>query len=297
MAIPESQLTTWSSQGATQGSKDTYATIKGVLEDANAPYASRSYASFLQGSYGNDTNVYGVDSDVDVVLRCDSMFYYDLSSMAEAEQVSFKNIHGTAEYHYRDFKKDVTDWLTKKFPNFVDLGDKAIRIKASNNRRDADVLPCAQFRRYLKFNGTNDASYVEGISFFMPDGTQIINYPKQHSANMTTKHQATNNRLKPMVRIVKNMRNRMVTDGMLAAGIAPSYYLEGLLYNAPTALFETSYASTFSNCINHIHQADRSKFVCANEQYYLLHPSSPVTWRAERCDAFLTAIIKLWNEW
>jgi hypothetical protein len=71
MAIPESQLNTWSAQGSVQQSKNTYATVKGVLESGSAPYSSRSYDTFLLGSYGNDTNVYA-DSDVDVVrqARC-----------------------------------------------------------------------------------------------------------------------------------------------------------------------------------------------------------------------------------
>lgn len=76
MAIPEAQLHTWSKKGADAQSRDTYATVKRVLEDRNAPYYSKSYASFLQGSYANDTNVYR-DSDVDVVMRLDSTFYHD----------------------------------------------------------------------------------------------------------------------------------------------------------------------------------------------------------------------------
>ena len=58
MAIPEAQLDTWDAQGSVKQSKDTYASVKGTLEDSKAPYYSRSYdAPYLQGSYGNDTNV------------------------------------------------------------------------------------------------------------------------------------------------------------------------------------------------------------------------------------------------
>jgi hypothetical protein len=64
MAIPESQLTTWSSQGSITQSANTYATIKLALESGDTTYAGKSYEIFLQGSYGNDTNVYA-DSDVD----------------------------------------------------------------------------------------------------------------------------------------------------------------------------------------------------------------------------------------
>jgi hypothetical protein len=68
MAIPENQLVTWSHQGSIQQSTATYATVKNVLDSTQAPYYLKSYEGFLQGSYGNDTNIYA-DSDVDVVLR------------------------------------------------------------------------------------------------------------------------------------------------------------------------------------------------------------------------------------
>ena len=93
------------------------------------------------------------------------------------------------------------------------------------------------------------------------------------------------------------MRNRMVTEGKIEAGIAPSYYLEGLLYNVPADKFDRNYSDTFVNCFNYVNSADRSKFVCANEQYYLLHETSPVTWRAEKCTAFLNAVADYWRNW
>ena len=40
--------------------------MKATLEDSSSPYYLKSFESFLQGSYANDTNVYR-DSDVDVV--------------------------------------------------------------------------------------------------------------------------------------------------------------------------------------------------------------------------------------
>jgi hypothetical protein len=42
-------------------------------------------------------------------------------------------------------------WLTKKYGNDVQPGTKAIFIKGSGARRDADVLVCAKLRRYHHF--------------------------------------------------------------------------------------------------------------------------------------------------
>lgn len=80
MGIPESQLDTWSHQGSITQSSTTYATIKNALEAGGSTYASKSYKVFLQGSYGNDTNIYS-ESDVDVVIQLDSTFYHNLESL------------------------------------------------------------------------------------------------------------------------------------------------------------------------------------------------------------------------
>lgn len=85
MSIPESKLEVWAKQGSVTQSADTYEIIKGAVESVHAPYANRSPSSFLQGSYGNNTNVYGAESDVDVVLQCNSVYYYDLNDLTECK--------------------------------------------------------------------------------------------------------------------------------------------------------------------------------------------------------------------
>jgi hypothetical protein len=154
-----------------------------------------------------------------------------------------------------------------------------------------------EYRRYFKFNGTSDQDYVEGIVFYTSWGQEIINYPKPHSVNLTTKHQGTGNWLKPMVRVLKNMRSKLVDKGKLQAGGAPSYYLEGLLYNVPSGKFGSSYGDTFCNTINWLAETDRTKLLCANEQYYLLRSGSHTCWEPGSCDKFLNAASDLWRTW
>ncbi len=201
------------------------------------------------------------------------------------------------DHTHKDFKSDVLSVLSSKYGKDVDSGEKAIAIAASGNRRKSDVIAAIQYRRYHKFLSISDQSYDEGICFYTNSGTKIANYPKQHSENLTAKHQGTSKWFKPMARILKNMRSRLITEDMLENGDAPSYYLEGLLYNVPNDKFGKSYEDTFVNTINWILDADRSKFVCANEQYYLLFEDSPVTWRTEKCDKFLNAAVELWKQW
>jgi hypothetical protein len=297
MAIPAAQLETWSHQGAVKQSRDTYATVKGALEDPNAPYHGRRYTTFLQGSYGNDTNIWA-DSDVDVVMRLDSIFYADLEQLPEADKATWNAARSGADYDFKTWKVDVVAHLGKKFQGKVDPGNKAIFIRGEGNRRDADVLACVQLRKYTRFKSWNDSSYVDGICFWDKSGQWIKNYPRKHSENCTWKHKVTNSWFKPSVRILKNMRNRMIETGYLAEGVAPSYYLEGMLYNVPTEKFGGSYETTIVNALNWLSgEADRAKLLCANEQFYLLHPTSPVTWRAEKFQAYLHAAVKFWKEW
>ena len=296
MAIPESQLDTWSHQGSITQSSTTYNTIKKALESTGSDYAGKDYTVFLQGSYGNDTNIYS-ESDVDIVIRLNSCFYHDLESLPDDQKAAFKKAHSDATYCYFEFKKDVLALLEDTYGDSVKPGDKAIKIKDSGSRRNADVLVTTEYRRYYKFLSTYDESHDTGICFFGPDNIRIANYPDQHSANCTAKHQATNEWFKPMVRVLKNLRGKLVEDEMIEAGVAPSYYIEGLLYNVPNEKFGKSYDDSFVNCINWILEADQSKFLCANRQYYLLREGSPVTWRDSQCTEFLTAACDLWKQW
>lgn len=183
-------------------------------------------------------------------------------------------------------------------PDDVTPGDKAIMIEARGNRRKADVITAIEFRRYFNFNNVYDQNYASGICFWDSKWNRIANYPKQHSANMTTKHQSSGLWLKPMVRILKNMRAKLVDDGVIEGKIAPSYYLEGLLYNVPDEKFTNDYEDCFVNAINWIQKdADKSKLLCANQQYYLLWDNSPTSWPKANCETFLKEVIKLWNEW
>ncbi|MFO0834601.1 MAG: nucleotidyltransferase [Phycisphaerales bacterium] len=296
MSIPESQFETWSHQGSITQSAATYNTVKRALEADGTPYHGRDISVFLQGSYGNDTNIFA-ESDVDVVCVLNGCIQSDLTKLSEGERNAYDRAYADATYSHVDFKRDVLGVLRGQFGSGVVAGDKAIFIPAGGARRNADVIVAIQFRRYYKFNGIFDQSYDEGICFFDSSGQRIANYPKQHSANLTTKHQATSQWFKPMARILKNLRGCLVDRELLEEGVAPSYYLEGLLYNVPNDRFGKSYQDTFVNAINWLAQCDRAKLVCANEQYFLLHDTSPVTWRAEKCAKFLDAASRLYRDW
>lgn len=100
MPIPEQQLETWSKQGSVQQSSETYKSIKTTLEDNNAPYSNRQCYTFLQGSYGNDTNIHA-DSDVDIVICTTTLFYYNIDGLGDSEQQNFHAAYPSASsYSY-----------------------------------------------------------------------------------------------------------------------------------------------------------------------------------------------------
>ncbi|MBL0059009.1 MAG: nucleotidyltransferase [Elusimicrobia bacterium] len=296
MAIPETQLDTWSHQGSVKQSSDTYQTIRNALLASNTSYADKSYEVFLQGSYGNDTNIYA-ESDVDVVIRLDSIFRSNIGDLSPAEQQVYHSIFPKATYSLATFKAGVQAALVNRFGSAaVRPGNKAITIKGEGARRSADVIVCHQYRHYKKFDLNRPDDYTPGIIFPSEQG-DVINYPKQHAQNLTAQHQKTSEMLKPMVRILKNMRSWMVENGTLGDGVAPSYYVEGLFFNVPaTQYVSSSFGDTFCNGINWILKADKTSLVCANWRYCLLGESN-VQWRPTSCDAFLAAACKLWKDW
>ena len=296
MPISESQLETWSHQGSITQSSGTYQSVRTALLDTKAIYKDKAFEVFLQGSYGNDTNIYS-ESDVDTVIRLDSIYGFDVSGLPLEQQTAFHLATGAnATYTFAEFKAAVVTRLTNAFgKDYITPGNKAIKIKANGSRRSADVVACYQYRRYIRFVSVDDQEYDQGVIFPTTSSGTIINYPKQHSENCTEKHQATNSWFKPTVRIFKNMRSKLVDDGKIAKDTAPSYYVEGILWNVPTEKFGSSYVDTFCNCVNWLLQTDRSKLKCAHEHHALLGMGN-VHWPSANCDKFLNAVVQLWKE-
>lgn len=160
MAVSDAQLETWSHQGSIEQSAATYSTIKAALEDPLAPFHNRIFDIFLQGSYGNSTNIYA-DSDVDIVVRLSSTVYSDTIRLQQAELQRYQADFLATNYHYADFKREVLAWLQYKFGSSVEEGKKAIFIPANGGRRDADVLVCA---RHLEY-GERMEQFHDGIIF------------------------------------------------------------------------------------------------------------------------------------
>jgi hypothetical protein len=173
-------------------------------------------------------------------------------------------------------------------------GKTAVFVPAKGNRRNADILVTVQFRRYNEFTVAGSERYEEGVCFFS-NGVRIENFPKQHSVNCTAKHQATDSNFKRIVRIFKNMRNAMIRDGFIAEGVAPSYFLEGMLYNVPNDKFVGRYVDMWVECFNWVVTAELDKLVCANRLHPLVRDGTPTSWPVANFNAFTVAAKKSWE--
>jgi hypothetical protein len=298
MAIPESQLETWANIGAVATSAAAYSSVKAALEHSRSSVKAFDYEVYLQGSYRNKTNIYG-DSDVDIVVQLNSTFGRDLSSLPPDQEAAYHRSVSIATYDWSDFKRDVLTSLQSYYgSSAVVSGNRAIKVKIGSNRITADVVPALQYRRYHYFYSRDRQSFTEGIKFHDLDGNTIINYPKAHIANGEAKNSSnrTDGWYKPTVRVFKNARSRLVGDGVISSSVAPSYFVECIVYNAPDTVFGTNYQQTLSAVLNYLCTLQFNRFVCQNEQVTLFGPST-AQWNSDDATAYLQGLVGLWNNW
>ncbi len=299
MAIPEEKLESWSAQGATVTSKATYKSVRKALETFE-DLKGINFDIYLQGSYKNNTNILG-ESDVDIVVQLDTIFNKDLSSLTSSEKNLYKSVYKSATYSLSEFKNIVLEALKSYYTyQEVSEGDKCIKVAKNSNRLDADIIVCNQYRKYKQFTSVLNQSYVEGIIFNSKSGRTIISYPKVHYDNGSTKNSETKNKFKPTVRLFKNARSYMINNGIIESSLAPSFFVESLLYNVPNNLFVNKYSTTYLNVLGWIadilSKDESDNLLCQDEQLQLFG-DSPEQWNKVDCINFAVELLKLWKDW
>jgi hypothetical protein len=301
MPIPESQLETWSHQGAVTTAKSTHESIRTALAAAASPIRGKDYEIYLQGSYKNDTNIRG-DSDVDVVVQLNSTFGYDISGLSIDQVQLFRRAYpGVAEYQWNHFRADVLAALRSYYgAGAVREGNKSLKLAGGSGRLPADIIPAIHFRKYTYFYGASACAYIDGIQFeSRADGRTIVNFPKPHYENGVSKHSArrTNGWYKPTVRVFKSARTYLVNRNSIPDDLAPSYLLESLLYNVPDEKFGGSLQDTFIAAFNWLWSVARAEsLICQNEQLKLFG-DTPEQWNARKAKQLLDALRELWENW
>ena len=237
MGIPESQLDTWSHQGSGEAVGDTYGTVKRSLEATDTKYADKSFAVFLQGSYGNDTNIYA-ESDVDVIIRLELIFFYDTSELKPEDLQTFQSGFSLAPMLTRTTRATLSPRSERLRPGCVEPAKKAVRSKPM----ETGAMPMSWYRLNsgctIRLHRVRSSTKETVFLLRMARGLPTVRAPFRE---LFDEAQATNQWFKPIMRILRNIRSELVDDGVLAAGNAPSYYIEGLLYNVPNDKFGKSY--------------------------------------------------------
>ncbi len=294
MPITESQLETWSHLGAVTTSQQTYASIRGILTDSAAPLADLRPEVFLQGSYGNDTNV-RADSDVDVAFMVTAAFRSNSDRLSIRERMALEQSYFPSTLDMDQARADVLQRLQATFGvGYLQNSTKCVKVIPRPGRLGADIVVCMQYRDYNRFVRPGQESFDEGILIRTTAGVEIVNYPKLHSERCTEKHQSTAGWFKPVVRMFKNMRGRAIEEGLLSGTVAPSYFVEGVIYNVPDRCFGSSLQETFCSCVNWLTQADCATFVCPNGKLALFGSDS-TQWSVLACTTLLNSLTELWN--
>lgn len=295
MAIPESQLETWSRQGTTDSATALYERIRNALQN-DAALRNRNFEVFLQGSYRNSTNIRG-DSDVDVVAMLTDTYMPEYGALDAYTRSVVEGRSDSATYTHTDFRRDVLSAIRRAFPmHNITEGGKSIKIPRTSNNIPADVVPCLEYRLYLPSQTLlGEASHVDGIWLWdVQRGYAVTSYPKHSYDNGVTKHGRTNQWYKPTVRIFKNARGWMEDNGLIQSGTASSHAIECLLYNVPDQQFDSSYSDTVVNVVNWLNSADLTNFVRQNGIQRLFDSGR---WTQQNARAYIGALIQMWNQW
>lgn len=299
MPFVESQLRTWSNQGATKSSANTYNSIKTCIDRINWN-TGINYSIYLQGSYINSTNTRG-DSDVDVIVEFSSIFYSNKHEFSAGQLREYNEHFSKGKYTLDSFKSAVIKRLKYYFGDKnVKVGNKSTKVLGDSSRLDCDVVCCATYREFKSFTKSNTNDYVQGIVFWTTrTNEEVINFPKSHYDNGVEKNRICITKYKPSIRIIKNMKSRMIDKRLISGTLSSSYFVECLMYNvAKDKYCYTKYYDIIFAILNVFHSytdSELNDLVCQNYRRYLFRPLGQ-QWNIDDCKKFISELIKFWNK-
>lgn len=302
MSIPSQQIETWSNQGSITTSRVTYTSIKTALTRQSSPIADMILSGVikigLQGSYAHDTNVYG-DSDVDVVIQHTNTFHSNKLNLPVPQYQQHEQDHFLATYDWPDLRRDVIIALVQHYgvTNVDTTGKKSIKVLPTAGRLRIDVVPAITYKKYAYYYSLGNHSKEHGIAFKHTETNEyIVNYPDQHYDNAVAKQAVTNDRYKSLVRIFKNMRSYLIQKGQLTKEEAPSYFIQGMVYNIPPSLFVTDKATTTLHALRWLRTANLSSLISQNGQHSLLGNTAEY-WNPTNAQKTVMELCFLWDNW
>ena len=254
MKYSESTLQSWTaplSDSEEERAENTIKMIRSAI-DGSDELKTMDIEVFTQGSFANNTNV-RTESDVDVCVMLNDTFHFDLPDGKKREDYGFTPATLTF-FDYRDMVKRA---LQKKFrSDYVEDGNKSLKIHENTYHVDADVVPAFQLRNYFYGKSTDRSNYVEGTWFMSKSGQEVKNYPKIHIRNGRNKNTTTNGEYKKLVRIMKHVKNNMVDDHVTNGDKITSFLVECLVWNIPNEKITgySTWTATLREAIRYLYQ-------------------------------------------
>jgi hypothetical protein len=253
---------------------------------------------YAKGSYKNNTNVRR-DSDVDVAVEYTDILLFDYQGATTRDEVwqargiepySGPLLGAGGLFDIDRFKDSIGEALVEAFgQGAVTRSNKVFTVRESSRSLAADVVPCTTHDQHYSARG-----FHRGIQLLADREPRrsVVNYPQQHYGNGVTKNKATSKRFKSVVRILKNLENRMVDEG--TSPVVASYLIESLVWNVPDHLLLTprTWGGRVREVLAHVWGDTQSpesekRWVEVNDIKYLFHLSQ--RWTREEARNFVLA--------
>jgi hypothetical protein len=259
--------------------------------DEHPAFEGVDIAIYAKGSYANNTNV-RLDSDVDIVVQCDEVFYYDCAPGAHPATSLMTPYSGI--WTPALWRGEVVAALNAYFGSSeIDASGRiAIAIKETiGSRPNVDVVPSFKYRKYWTLN-PEEAS--EGSVVYATDSARIVNWPQQQLANGRQKNVRTGQRYKRFVRALKNAENVLRDARRISA--KPSYLMECLVYNVADTTLQnggtlvTDFQSSLFELWSGLESNDHVRWLEPNDLKYVFGDDQK--WTAQDARA---VVLATWN--
>lgn len=279
ITIPEHQLEIWAKYVQLNKNTETYEKVKEIFEGEFFDNKN-NFDIYLQGSVANRTNIWA-DGDIDIVFQYNGTFYYNYNYTSSI-------YNNRSDYTQKQLREDIKSVLYKKSISYREK-NKCIELHLSGEHwQNVDLVPCFQYKNHW---GAGECQYYQGIKIQTLQGETIINYPKQHKVNGEEKNQQTKN-FKKLVRIFKNIKKRLVDENYINETVAPSYFIECLIYNIPNNEFHgNNFSSLLCNCLNWLAENNLENLQCQNGITDLFGSGS-TKWNLNDCEDFIAKTIE-----
>lgn len=177
---------------------------------------------YLQGSYGNHTNIKS-NSDVDIVV----VFDFEQNRVYNLLDWFYERIRGAGGFNFSK-------------------GNKTVKYAGSDRYVKADIVPCI--------------NTSQGIMLYDHGQRKIIyNNPKKHIECGVLKNKQTEGQYKEIVRIMKNGRDNLSNVSLRSM---PSFKIECMIYSVPNDCYSGDLSDSYYNVVLYLNMKSSAGLLC-----------------------------------